>query len=85
MLGTVEVRVPDQQTTVGETAAVAAVVHSLVVDLAERHDAGEPLPTHRSWAIAENRWLAARHGLAGDLLDLDTGRAPARARDRGEA
>jgi carboxylate-amine ligase len=77
--GTVEVRVPDQQATVGETAAVAAVVHCLVVHLQEAIDAGSALPGHPSWAIRENRWLAARHGLAGDLLDLDTGqRMPAR-------
>ncbi len=77
--GTVEVRVPDQQAATWETAALAAVVHSLVVDLAERLDAGE-LPTHSSWAISESRWLAARYGLAGDLLDLDAAvRVPARA------
>ena len=78
--GTVEVRVPDQQTAVWETAALAALVHSLVSDLAGRLDAGERLPTHSSWAIAESRWLAARHGLAGGLLDIATGeRRPARA------
>ena len=80
LYGTVEVRVPDQQAEVWETAALAAVVHSLVADLAERLEAGERLPTHSSWAIAESRWLAARYGLAGDLLDLDLGeRRPARA------
>ena len=42
--GTVEVRVPDQQTTVGETAAVAAVVHCLVVHLQEMIDAGHAAP-----------------------------------------
>ena len=39
--GTLELRVPDAQTTVAEAAAVAAVAHALVVRLAERHDAGE--------------------------------------------
>ncbi len=77
--GTVEVRVPDQQTTVGETAAVSALVHCLVIHLQEMIDAGHPLPGHPSWAIRENRWLAARYGLGGDLLNLDTGqRVPAR-------
>ena len=80
-LGTVEVRVPDQQTTVAETSAVAAVVHSLVAALATRHDRGEPLEVHPAWRIAENRWAAARHGLAGSLADLETG-APRAARER---
>jgi carboxylate-amine ligase len=81
ILGTVEVRVPDQQTTVGETAAMAAVVHSLVATLAARFDAGEPLPVHPGWRIEENRWSAGRHGVEGTLADLDTGE-PRPARDR---
>jgi carboxylate-amine ligase len=71
--GTVEVRVPDAQATVADTAAVAAVAHALAVHLADRHDAGEVLPVHPTWRIEENRWSACRHGLAGTLADLDTG------------
>lgn len=71
--GTLELRVPDQQTTVSDTAAVAAVAQSLVAWLAERHDAGERLPVHPTWRIEENRWSAARHGLNGTLADLDSG------------
>lgn len=71
--GTVEVRVPDQQTTVAETAAVAAFVQSLVADLAARHEAGAlPAPV-AGWRIAENAWSAARHGVRGMLADLRTG------------
>jgi carboxylate-amine ligase len=73
--GTVEVRVPDTQTTVAETAAVAAVVHALVATLAERHDAGERLEAAPTWRIAENRWSACRHGLEGTLADLRSGEA----------
>ena len=80
-LGTIEVRVPDQQTTVSESAAVAAVIHALVVTLAEGHDDGVPLTVHPSWRIAENRWSAGRHGLAGTLADLQTGE-PRPTRDR---
>ncbi len=72
-LGTIEVRVPDQQTTVAESAAVAAAAHALVACLAERHEHGLPLTVHPTWRIAENRWSAGRHGLAGTLADLDTG------------
>lgn len=71
--GTVEVRVPDQQTTVAETAALAAVAHALVAWLASRHDEGLPLPCHATWRIEENRWSACRHGLTGTMADLDTG------------
>lgn len=81
--GTVEVRVPDTQTTVAETAAVAAVVHALVATLAERHDAGERLEAAPTWRIAENRWSACRHGLEGTLADLRSGEArPTRERLR---
>jgi carboxylate-amine ligase len=78
--GTVEVRVPDTQTTVSETAAIAAVVHALVTSLAERHAAGEELPVAASWRIGENRWSACRDGLEGTMADLVTGEArPTRA------
>ena len=77
--GTLEVRVPDQQTTVAETVAVAAVVRALVLDLAARYDAGEPLASAPTWRIDENRWSAGRHGLDGSLADLETGeRRPVR-------
>lgn len=71
--GTLELRVPDQQATVRESAAVAAVAQALVAWLAERHDRGERLPVHPAWRIEENRWSAARHGVAGTLADLDSG------------
>ena len=71
--GTLELRVPDAQTTVADAAAVAAVAQSLVGWLSERHDAGdlaEPAPT---WRIEENRWQACRRGLDAVLADLVTG------------
>ena len=82
--GTVEIRAPDQQTTVGETAALAAFAHALVAHLVARHDAGEPLPRHPTWRIDENRWSACRHGVGGTLADLDTGE-PRPARERLQA
>lgn len=71
--GTLELRVPDQQTTVAESAAVAALAQSLVAWLAERHDEGERLAVHPTWRIEQNRWSAARHGLPGTLANLDSG------------
>ncbi len=68
VLGTVEVRVPDTQRTVEETAAVAEAIHALVIRLAEH-----PEPPHDSWRIDQNRWSACRHGLDGEMIDLVTG------------
>jgi carboxylate-amine ligase len=79
--GTLEVRVPDAQTTVRHAAAIAAVVHALAARLADRHDAGEVLTPAPTWRIAENRWRACRHGLDAPLADLFSGQTQ-RARDR---
>ncbi|MFL5970680.1 MAG: YbdK family carboxylate-amine ligase [Gaiellaceae bacterium] len=82
--GTLEVRVPDAQTTVADSLGVVAFVHALVAWLAARHDAGERLPVHPRWKIEENRWAAGRDGLDGELADLDTGeRLETRARLQG--
>jgi glutamate---cysteine ligase / carboxylate-amine ligase len=80
-VGTIELRVPDSQSTVEDAAGVIAFAAGLVAWLAERHDAGESLPVHDHGRIVENRWRAMRHGLGGSLLDLDSGEAqPTRAR-----
>jgi carboxylate-amine ligase len=71
--GTLEVRVPDAQTTAGEAAAVIAVVHALVAWLAARHDAGDLPAPAPGWRIDENRWSAAHRGPHGEMADLETG------------
>jgi carboxylate-amine ligase len=77
--GTLELRVPDAQTTLEDAAAVAAFAHALVAWLASRFDDGERLGAAETWRIAENRWSAARNGLDGWFTDLATGaRAPVR-------
>jgi glutamate---cysteine ligase / carboxylate-amine ligase len=79
--GTIELRVPDTQSTPEEAAGVLAFAAALVATLAEQYDEGEPLPVHDHTRIAENRWRAMRHGLDGALLDLDSGvPQPTRAR-----
>jgi carboxylate-amine ligase len=78
VFGTLELRVPDTQATVAESAAVAAVAHALVARLTEQPRDGMP-----SWRIEENRWVAARHGLGGTFADLLSGeRFPVRERLR---
>ncbi len=77
--GTLEVRVPDAQSTVAEAGAVVALVHTLIAWLSERHDAGERLAGADTWRLEENRWRAARWGMDAELADLATGEAvPAR-------
>jgi carboxylate-amine ligase len=65
--GTLEVRVPDAQSTVEDAAAVTALVHSLAAWLAARHDAGERLETADTWRLEENRWAAARRGMDAEV------------------
>ena len=79
--GTIEVRVPDAQVTVDDSAAIVAVVHALTHRLAEQFDAGERTPPAPTWRIQENRWQALRHGLDGALADLATGE-PTPTRER---
>lgn len=70
--GTLEVRVPDAQTTVADAAAVAAVVQCLAAHELDRHDAGEATPAPAAgWRLAENRWSACRHGVQGSMGRLD--------------
>jgi carboxylate-amine ligase len=79
--GTLELRVPDAQTTLADAAGVVVVAQALTAWLAERWDAGEQLPVAADWRIEENRFAALRHGLDAELADLDSGeRAPARER-----
>ncbi len=79
--GTLELRVPDAQSTIADAGAVAALAHALVGWLTERHVAGERLAVDPSWRIAENRWRAARDGAEATLADLRTGEPrPARGR-----
>jgi carboxylate-amine ligase len=71
-LGTVEVRVMDTQTTVSDTAALAAFVQALARTELERGLASSAL-LDAPEAIAENRFLAARDAMEARLVDPDTG------------
>jgi glutamate---cysteine ligase / carboxylate-amine ligase len=68
--GTVEVRVMDAQTRVEHTLALAALVQAMVKELAEHFEAGKALARYPYEMLDENKWLAARHGLEGQLVDL---------------
>ncbi len=78
-LGTVEIRVMDSQTRVEHTLGLVALVQGLVRELCEHFDAGVRLSRFPFEMLDENKWLAARHGLDGDLVDLPRwDRVPAR-------
>lgn len=78
---TVEIRICDAQPDLGEARSLAALCYSLTARIARALDEGEPLPDHPHRLLEENLWRAIRHGLSGELLDLERGEAiPARAR-----
>src|SRR5205085_286498 len=68
--GTVEIRVMDSQTHIEHTLGLAALVQGLVKELCEHFDAGKQLSRYPFEMLDENKWLAARHGLDGELVDL---------------
>jgi glutamate---cysteine ligase / carboxylate-amine ligase len=76
-LGTVEVRIADAQTTVGEVAAIAALIQVLVrLEATERFTPEALLDAPE--VLAENRFLASRDGMHAQLIDPSLGaRVPA--------
>jgi carboxylate-amine ligase len=77
--GTVEVRVCDAQTRVEHTIGLAALIQAMVKELSEHFDAGSRLSDYPWEMLDENKWLASRHGLDGELVDLPSReRVPAR-------
>jgi glutamate---cysteine ligase / carboxylate-amine ligase len=75
--GTVEVRIMDAQTTLADTAAIAALVQCIVRAEIEGGDHLErPMPQE---VLEENRFLAARDGMGTELIEPELGRrVPAR-------
>jgi carboxylate-amine ligase len=68
--GTVEIRAMDAQTHVEHTMALTALTQAMVKELAEHFEAGKQLAEYPHEMLDENRWIAARHGLEGELVDL---------------
>jgi glutamate---cysteine ligase / carboxylate-amine ligase len=69
--GTVEVRICDVQMTAQESEALAGLILACVAQAARDIDDGVPFTDLARRLIEENIWRAIRHGLDGDLLDLD--------------
>jgi carboxylate-amine ligase len=68
--GTIEIRAMDSQTRVDHALALTALIQAMVKELAEHYEAGEQLTDYPWQMLDENKWLAARHGLDGELVDL---------------
>jgi carboxylate-amine ligase len=78
--GTVEIRVMDSQTRVEHTIGLAALVQGMVKELSEHYESGQTLSRYPFEMLDENKWLAARHGLEGEIVDLPSSeRVPTRA------
>jgi glutamate---cysteine ligase / carboxylate-amine ligase len=71
-LGTVEIRVCDSQTRIEHTVALTALIQAMVHELAEHFESGARLGEYPWQMLDENKWLAARHGLEGEIVDLPT-------------
>jgi carboxylate-amine ligase len=69
-LGTIEIRSCDAQTRLEHTLGIAALIQAMSKELAEHHDAGYELGTFPHELLEENKWLAARYGMDGELIDL---------------
>ncbi len=68
--GTVEIRAMDAQTRVEHTLGLAALIQAMVKELAEHFESGEKLSEYPFEMLDENRWVASRHGLDGEMVDL---------------
>jgi len=71
--GTIEVRACDGVSTVEELGAIAALIQCLVEWMSTEIDAGRPVPTMQPWFVRENKWRAARYGLAAEIIVDSTG------------
>ncbi len=73
-LGTIELRICDAVTRVEDAVALAAYFQALVKMLSEHVESVGTPPSFHRILTTENKWLAARHGLAAPVIDLVTGR-----------
>jgi glutamate---cysteine ligase / carboxylate-amine ligase len=70
-LGTVEVRIPDAQTTVADATGIAALIQALVrLEATEGYATRELVEAHE--LLEENRFIAARDGMDARLVDVAT-------------
>ena len=68
--GTVEIRICDGQSEMGEALGLAALMVACTAQFLADYDAGLPLPAHPLRILDENLWRAQRDGVTGRLIDL---------------
>ena len=73
-LPTLEIRLGDVAMTAGEAVLFAALARALVTVSLAAVEAGEAAPDPAPELLRAAYWLAARHGLPGDGVDVLTGR-----------
>jgi glutamate---cysteine ligase / carboxylate-amine ligase len=82
--GTIELRNADGAPDVREAIALAAFGYLMAARALRGIDEGEPARIPAGRVLEENQWRAIRHGISGELIDLDTMRSvPAAERIRG--
>jgi YbdK family carboxylate-amine ligase len=69
--GTVELRICDGLPTLHEVGMVAALSQCLVDVLDREIDKGYKLPMPKGWVVRENKWRAARYGMAAEIIRED--------------
>lgn len=70
---TLEFRVCDLPTEIDHVIAIAALIQAVVAKLTRLHRQNLSFNVHRTDLMNENKWRAARYGVAGKLLDLGAG------------
>jgi glutamate---cysteine ligase / carboxylate-amine ligase len=66
--GTVELRICDGIPSLTEIGAIAALAQCLVERFDNQLSDGYTLPVPLPWLVRENKWRAARYGLAADIV-----------------
>lgn len=75
--GTLEVRIADCPTTIVETEALVALIHSLAHFIDKDLRDGKKFAFPPEWILRENKWRASRHGVSASLIiDADGNCAP---------
>ncbi len=69
--GTVEVRICDAQPDAARGDALAGLIVACVAQAAADYDEGVPFVDPAPRMIEENLWRAIRHGLDGEMIDLE--------------
>jgi carboxylate-amine ligase len=80
-LGTLEIRVCDQPSSLSEGLAITAFVHGLAHWFHEHQDWLDEIPRPNVWRLRENKWRAMRYGLKADLVTNNQGDTRAIAQD----